>query len=79
VVEYDLVSMLSVAEVSDLLHVHPNTLRRWGELGLIPTFRVGPRGDRRYRRADVEAYLAGARIGEQAHSVTWARPDLKFA
>ncbi len=48
---------LGVQHASTLLHVHPNTLRRWSNKGAIRTYRVGPRGDRRYRREDVEALL----------------------
>jgi excisionase family DNA binding protein len=49
--------MLTTGEACRILYVHCNTLRRWGERGLIPVYRVGPRGDRRYRREDVEALL----------------------
>ena len=31
--------MLTIAEVS-LLHVHPNTLRRWSEEGIIRAYRI---------------------------------------
>ena len=48
---------VTVQEAARLLNVHPNTLRRWGNRGLIRTFRVGPRGDRRYRRQDVDGLL----------------------
>ena len=47
--------MLTTGEASRILYVHCNTLRRWGERGIIPVYRVGPRGDRRYRREDVDA------------------------
>jgi excisionase family DNA binding protein len=45
--------MLTVAEASRLLHVHGNTLRRWNEQGILPCYRVGARGDRRYRLTDL--------------------------
>ena len=48
---------VTVQEAARLLNVHPNTLRRWGNRGFIRTFRVGPRGDRRYRRQDVDDLL----------------------
>ncbi len=50
--------MLTTAEVSRLLHVHPNTLRRWSDSGIIKTYRVGPRGDRRFSRDDITHFLA---------------------
>ena len=45
--------MLTVSEASRLLHVHANTLRRWDEDGMLPSRRIGPRGDRRYRLSDL--------------------------
>lgn len=50
-------TMLSVLEVADLLHVHPNTLRRWSDAGLIRAYRISPRGDRRYMLADVQDFI----------------------
>ena len=41
-----------------LLGVHPNTVRAWTESGRLAAWRINPRGDRRYRRADVEHLLA---------------------
>ena len=49
--------MLKTGEASRILCVHCNTLRRWTERGLVAAYRVGPRGDRRYRREDVNALL----------------------
>ena len=45
--------MLTVSEASRLLHVHTNTLRRWDEDGVLPSYRVGSRGDRRFRFSDL--------------------------
>jgi len=49
--------MLTVREVSQLLHVHSNTLRRWTEQGVIKAYRIGPRGDRRFKAEDVAVLL----------------------
>lgn len=51
-------SMLTVREVSQLLHVHSNTLRRWTEQGLVKAYRIGPRGDRRFRAEDIVTLLS---------------------
>jgi len=51
-------NMLTVREVARLLHVHPNTLRRWSNAGRIKVYRITPRGDRRFRRQDVARFLA---------------------
>lgn len=50
-------SMLTVREVSQILHVHSNTLRRWSDLGIIKAYRIGPRGDRRFRQEDISLLL----------------------
>ena len=49
--------MLTVGEVSTLLHIHPNTLRRWADKGLIKSFCITPRGDRRFNSQDVDEFL----------------------
>ena len=53
--------MLSTTEVSQLLHVHPNTLRRWSNKGIIKTYRIGPRADRRFRQDDIDRFLVQLR------------------
>lgn len=50
-------TMLTVREVSRLLHVHSNTLRRWTDQGVIKAYRIGPRGDRRFRPEDIALLL----------------------
>ncbi len=52
--------MLTVTEVAKLLHVHPNTLRRWSIEGRIQTYRITPRGDRRFKLSDVQDFLSNA-------------------
>ena len=49
--------MLTTTEVAHLLHVHPNTVRRWANKGLLPAYRLGTRGDRRFKWEEVEAFI----------------------
>ena len=49
--------MLTVREVARLLHIHSNTVRRWSDQGIIRAYRIGSRGDRRFRREDITAFL----------------------
>ncbi len=50
-------NMMTVGEVCELLHVHPNTLRRWSDEGKIAAYIIGTRGDRRFRKSDIANFL----------------------
>ena len=50
------VKWLSLQEASDMLGVHPSTLRQWADSGKIPTVRT-PGGHRRFAESDVRALL----------------------
>ena len=52
--------MLTTRDVAWLLSVHGNTVRRWNNQGLLKSYRIGPRGDRRFRWEDVDGFLKGA-------------------
>ena len=49
--------MLTTTEVAQLLHVHPNTVRHWANRGLLPVYRLGTRGDRRFKQEDVDNFI----------------------
>ena len=53
--------MLTVAEAAIQLHVHPNTLRRWTNTGVIRVYHINSRGDRRFNEEDINRYLAAAK------------------
>jgi excisionase family DNA binding protein len=55
-------NMLTVSEVARLLHIHPNTLRRWADKGIIKSFCITPRGDRRFMPYDIDQFLAEMNI-----------------
>lgn len=50
--------MLTVSQVAKRVNVHPNTVRRWCEEGLLKVYRVGNRGDRRFRSEDIDCFLS---------------------
>jgi len=71
-------ALISVAQAAALLGVHPNTVRAWTESGRLTAWRINPRGDRRYRRADVERLLAEG-SGQSAGSDTTPAPSTRSA
>ena len=50
--------MLTATEVAEMLHLHVNTVKRLGDRGELPFYRVCKRGDRRFRLDDVMRFLA---------------------
>jgi len=59
----DIDGMLTTSEVARLLNVHINTVRRWSNYGVLKAYRIGSRGDRRFRQDDIDTFLS-----EQAKS-----------
>ncbi len=49
--------MLTPGEVARMLGVHVNTVRRWADRGILEVYSIGPRGDRRFKRRDIESFL----------------------
>ncbi len=54
--ELDPSLLLTVGQASEVLNLHPNTVRRWADNGTIPAVRVGPRGDRRLSVSGLRVY-----------------------
>ncbi len=48
---------LTLKQVSELLKVHPNTLRNWDKNGTLKPIRIGERKIRRYKKEDVKKFL----------------------
>jgi excisionase family DNA binding protein len=53
--------LMTASEVADMLHLHVNTVKRLGDRGELPFFRVTSRGDRRFRYEDVIEFLRRAK------------------
>ena len=49
--------MLTISEVAQLLNVHINTVRRWSNQGILKSYRIGSRGDRRFRQEAIDSFL----------------------
>ena len=49
----ELPDILTLEQVSELLQVHPNTLRNWDKDGTLKAIRLGARKLYRYKKEDV--------------------------
>lgn len=57
---------LTVSQVAKIAGVSNQTVRRWTDRGLLPCVRFPGSGYRRYRRSEVEAFVAALVKGEGA-------------
>ena len=54
----EIMPMLTVKDVAVILNIHVNTVRRWSDQGILKSFRITSRGDRRFRQQDIARFLA---------------------
>jgi len=52
--------LLTSTDASKFLHIHTNTLRRWSKSGLVKSYVICSRGDRRYKLQDLEDFLVSS-------------------
>ncbi len=50
-------AIMTCDEVAEFLRVHVSSVRRWSRSGKLRAYKVGGRGDWRYRQQDVLAFL----------------------
>ena len=62
--------MLTVSETARPLHAHPNSVRRWADMGLLPAHRVGLRGDRRFTFEDLISFMAAWKQQQSAELIS---------
>lgn len=55
--EQELPEYLTLQEISQMLKVHPNTLRTWDNNGTLKAVRIGVKKIRRYRRSDIDKFI----------------------
>lgn len=53
----DLPELLNKNEVAQFFRVSTMTIFRWSNAGKLPYIKINSRGDRRFKREDVLAYL----------------------
>jgi excisionase family DNA binding protein len=61
-------ALLTTAEAAEILNVHINTVRRWSDKGIVETYRIGSRGDRRLRQGDIDKLLRKSQPAETTYS-----------
>jgi excisionase family DNA binding protein len=49
--------LLTSSQVARQLNVNINTVRRWNNQGILKAYRIGPRGDRRFSKNQLEHFL----------------------
>ncbi len=71
--------MLTISEVAQLLNVHINTVRRWSNQGILKSYRIGSRGDRRFRQDDIDGFLVQGDndIGVKKEKASFDRLDTR--
>jgi excisionase family DNA binding protein len=63
-------AIMTCDEVAEYLRVHVSSVRRWSRSRKLTAFKVGERGDWRYRQQDVMAFLYdGNLIGREKREV----------
>jgi len=53
----DAIELLDIREAAQFLNVSETSLRRWTNAGILPCLRIGRRRERRFRRADLVAFM----------------------
>ncbi len=60
-------AMLTAGDVARIINININTIRRWSNQGIIRAYRIGQRGDRRFRKEDVNNLLGEPRVVNASH------------
>ena len=69
---------LSLKEVSEILGVHPSTVRNWANQGVLPVHRTQG-GHRRFQRAELELWIQSQRMNNPEESNSLFQNALSFA
>ncbi len=74
--------LLTPSEAAHRLHVHANTLRRWNNMGVIKSYRIGPRADRRFHEKDIAKLFADngtcwSKVGDTCSLAMLMKPSFK--
>ncbi len=56
--------MVGISEAAKVVGVHPNTLRKWADDGLVPHLKL-PSGYRRFSIAEMEAFRRQLKVNAE--------------
>jgi excisionase family DNA binding protein len=62
-------NVLRVCDVAKVLGLHVNTVRRWSDGGVLKSFRIGQRRERRFRREDIDTFIRWEKASDMSSSV----------
>lgn len=54
-------NLISISEACEILNVHSNTLKRWEMEGFVNPIRFGKRGDRKYKKQEIDSLINDSR------------------
>jgi excisionase family DNA binding protein len=69
---------LSLKEVSEILGVHPSTVRNWANQGVLPVHRTQG-GHRRFQRSELELWIQSQRVNSTDEANSLFQNALSFA
>jgi len=52
------IRLIKIREAAEMLSVNPETLRRWDREGKLRAIIISKRGDRRYKKEDIEKFIS---------------------
>ena len=68
-------NLMTIKEVAEAVKVSVSTVRRWVRARQVPAYKVGSRGQLRFRLEDIEQYVAGQRVPDAgAHGTAQLSP-----
>jgi excisionase family DNA binding protein len=67
----DEIELLDISEAAAFLNVSETSLRRWTNAGILPCLRIGRRRERRFRRAELLAFLEQPTAAQHSANRGW--------
>lgn len=55
------IKLFRIREAAEMLGVNPETLRRWDRSGKLLAVKINKKGDRRYKKEDIEKLITNGK------------------